>query len=212
MCWEGIQQDIPRRVKLRLLLYFPPLVLLFSALHLYSPRSLAELIVKLNKLGVRSGLFKVDTFWLRLNNVYLTGGDPESELQERVTFWFITTFKVPWTGCSLGLDSISGKKKLLSEFTTQFIQETQIFPQICWRPLYTNFCWNRGLYGLFHLLVAGNTALCVSKPIQSFKRLMTHRNNDKCMSSCKREHTHTKPTDVSRWNNKNTFELQKELK
>lgn len=117
MCWKLIQQDIPLSVKLRLLLYFSPLEISFSALHLYSPTSLAELIVKLNKAGVKSVLFKADTFWLCLNSVYLTGGDPESEWQERLTFWFIPTSKVPWRGVSLGLERISGKKKLVCEFT-----------------------------------------------------------------------------------------------
>lgn len=93
--WEGVQQDVPKRVKLRLLLYFPPLELLYSALHLYSPTSLAELMVRVNSAGLKSDLFKADTCWLCLNSVYLTGGDPGSERQERVTFCFITTFKVP---------------------------------------------------------------------------------------------------------------------
>lgn len=94
-------------VKLRLLLYFSPLEISFSALHLYSPRSLAELIVKLNTTGVKSVLFKADTCCLCLNSVYLIGGDPESEWQERLTFWYITTSKVPWRGVSLGLERTS---------------------------------------------------------------------------------------------------------
>lgn len=129
-CWEGVQQDVPIRVKLRLLLYFPPLEMLYSALHLYSPTSLAELMVRVNSAGVKSDLFKADTCWLCLNSVYLTGGEPDSERQERVTFCFITTFKAPCTSTSLGLDSISGKKELLSELTAPMTQETpRFFPK-----------------------------------------------------------------------------------
>lgn len=120
---EVIQQDIPLSMKLRLVLYFPPWIS-FSTLHLYSPTSLAELIVKLNNAGIKSVLFKVDTFWLALNSVYLRGGEPESEWQERLTFWFNITSKVPWTGVRMGLESISGKKKLLSELIAPIIQES----------------------------------------------------------------------------------------
>lgn len=172
MCWEGIQQDIPLRVKLRLLLYFPPLEMLFSALHLYSPTSLAELIVKLNKPGVKSSLFKVDIFWLCLNNVYLTGGVPESEWQERLTFWFITTFKVPWTGMSMGLDSISGKKKILSEFTAPIIQETlRFFPKYVEDQVIL-ISVEIGAYTFFLSPVVGNTTLYFSKSVCSLKHLM----------------------------------------
>lgn len=192
MCRGGVQQDIPIRVKLRLLLYFLPPVMLFSALHLYSPTSLAELIVKLNKPGVKSGLFKVDTFWLCLNNVYLIGGDPESTRQERLTFWFIMTFKVPSTDKSLGLDSISGKEKLLSEFTAHIIQETLRFP-----PKYAE---DQPI--LISVETAGyifstsgsrqHSFVFFSKAVCSFKHLMKNACLHTKESSC------TKPTDVSR--------------
>lgn len=163
---EVIQQDIPLSMKLRLVLYFSPWIS-FSTLHLYSPTSLAELIVKLNNAGIKSVLFKVDTFWLALNSVYLRGGEPESEWQERLTFWFNITSKVPWTGVRMGLESISGKKKLLSELIAPIIQESlppspplppPLFfslPRICWGPGSTYFCWNRCLCFLL-LPVAGN--------------------------------------------------------
>lgn len=136
MCWKLIQQDIPLSVKLRLLLYFSLLEISFWALHLYSPTSLAELIVKLNKTGVKSVLFKADSFWRFLNSVYLTGGDPESKWQERLTSCFITTSKVPWRGVSMGLERISGRKKLVCEFTCH-PQIPQVIPKACWRLGYT---------------------------------------------------------------------------
>lgn len=150
MCQEVIQQDIPLSVKLRLLLYFPPWIS-FSTLHLYSPTSLAELIVKLNNAGIKSVLFKMDTIWLALNSVYLRGGEPEAEWQERLTFWFNITSKVPWTSVRMGLEGISGKKKLLSELIAPIIQESPpppffFLPRICWGPGSTYFCWNRCLF------------------------------------------------------------------
>lgn len=135
MCQEVIQQDIPLSVKLRLLLYFPPWIS-FSTLHLYSPTSLAELIVKLNNAGIKSVLFKMDTIWLALNSVYLRGGEPEAEWQERLTFWFNITSKVPWTSVRMGLEGISGKKKLLSELIAPIIQESPPPPFFFFSPEY----------------------------------------------------------------------------
>lgn len=166
------------RVKLRLLLYFPPLELLYSALHLYSPTSLAELMVRVNSAGVKSDLFRADTCWLCLNSVYLTGGDPGWERQERVTFCFITTFKVPWTSTSLGLDSISGKKKLLSELTAPVTQESPRFFPKCIDNQATLICAEMGHY----TFSTSNSRQLnyFEKPERSF----TH--DEKCLCLCKR--------------------------
>lgn len=79
---------IPANVKLKPLLYFVLLWKQFSALHLYIPKSLEDLI---STEITAASLFCIFTggwmLCLSLKNVYVIGREPFSERQDKVTFW-----------------------------------------------------------------------------------------------------------------------------